>query len=921
MCRRSSIIIIPLLLCLASLVAQTNYRVLFDSSDAHVSGLEIKDAIQAMDGSTYIVGAQKTTNGDLNGLLMKMESSGKTEVIKTYGAGKEEQLNGIIQLPSGYFLLVGGSASNSADGRMEAWWLKVDYRGNVVTEGRLGHSTDRRITHVAQCETGKILFCGEDGAPGSGNIWMAFFSKKGIFSPLALGNGKYNDIITLEALPTEQFFLCGNYKGKIDKDEAAWYSIISADGRIEKEAGFGQIKKSENIKAGNQSLLDGSVALIGETSRQDIYGDVMIVQFDARGDKIKDTLYGKRNIDWAQGILPTLNEKQLLLAIRSNSAKGYENKLALLGTSQEYLIREKRVISIIRMVLDAQNHWVCIGTWRDRKETGLWRMGLDFNESTEKSGTASTTDYSAKGNTNADLSGLECTGARFVDGEDNILSPGEEGSLNFSLSNPAITPLIGVRVETQASNKVNGLIFDSPVFVSAIPGGGKRTVQIPIRTSSGLQAGKSNFDIKVVINGQVVCSSKATVTSMGIQASQNKPTGTEPDVVGKPRLETRTDKGRGSILTVTEPDVVSNPRLETRTHKDRGLMTIRGVSSTPANNATKTIYRNGIKVDDFKDILIKPKFGREGENFVAEYQITVPLDTGRNEFVLVIREGEDSIRSSPVVFYRTSRKPTLHLLAIAPPYQNLQYNGKDAKDLAAVLQRQKQSGIYDEVYINLLTEKEQTTRANLEKEFEVLYNKSKSTYTALDRIEDEDVLLVFISSHGMVYGDDFRILPSEYVSGLGLEGSTTLNFRHVLEDYIKKIKCKILILIDACHSGGAKDEDELSRVLNRLLTAAPGNLILASSSESESSYENVLWQNGAFTEALLEALNNEVQPLKGNPPSKADVNNDGYLSPQELIDFVRKRVGQIVQEINQVQTPKATIHNLDASLPLFKLNK
>ena len=130
-----------------------------------------------------------------------------------------------------------------------------------------------------------------------------------------------------------------------------------------------------------------------------------------------------------------------------------------------------------------------------------------------------------------------------------------------------------------------------------------------------------------------------------------------------------------------------------------------------------------------------------------------------------------------------------------------------------------------------------------------------------------------------------------------------------------------MILIDACHSGGAKDEDELSRVLNRLLTAAPGNLILASSSESESSYENVLWQNGAFTEALLEALNNEVQPLKGNPPSKADVNNDGYLSPQELIDFVGKRVGQIVQDVKQVQTPKATIQNLDTSLQLFKVNK
>ena len=91
----------------------------------------------------------------------------------------------------------------------------------------------------------------------------------------------------------------------------------------------------------------------------------------------------------------------------------------------------------------------------------------------------------------------------------------------------------------------------------------------------------------------------------------------------------------------------------------------------------------------------------------------------------------------------------------------------------------------------------------------------------------------------------------------------------------------VLVLLDACHSGGVvKDTKgtlppDIEGVRKALAAAGTGVIVLSSSTKQELSREHLDWKNGAFTEAVLEALKGE-----------ADANGDGWLSVGELEEYV-----------------------------------
>src|SRR5205823_13187803 len=66
---------------------------------------------------------------------------------------------------------------------------------------------------------------------------------------------------------------------------------------------------------------------------------------------------------------------------------------------------------------------------------------------------------------------------------------------------------------------------------------------------------------------------------------------------------------------------------------------------------------------------------------------------------------------------------------------------------------------------------------------------------------------------------------------------------------------RVLVLLDACHSGSAANNEELVRAL---LTAHAGVLVFAGSRGSEVSLESPEWRHGAFTQAILEALQGQA---------------------------------------------------------------
>jgi uncharacterized caspase-like protein len=92
-----------------------------------------------------------------------------------------------------------------------------------------------------------------------------------------------------------------------------------------------------------------------------------------------------------------------------------------------------------------------------------------------------------------------------------------------------------------------------------------------------------------------------------------------------------------------------------------------------------------------------------------------------------------------------------------------------------------------------------------------------------------------------------------------------------------------------------------SRPLGAALAAA-NVTVLTSSSASRASREDPAWRNGAFTEAVLEALGGE-----------ADENKDGLLGATELARYVDRRVRALTRDAEIPQSPAMEVR-YDGSL-------
>jgi len=190
--------------------------------------------------------------------------------------------------------------------------------------------------------------------------------------------------------------------------------------------------------------------------------------------------------------------------------------------------------------------------------------------------------------------------------------------------------------------------------------------------------------------------------------------------------------------------------------------------------------------------------------------------------------------------------------------QPLKYPAKDARDLREVLVHPVY-GHFPLENVFLLTD-EQATRANI----------LKAVNEIAERAREDDLVLLFISSHGS---------PSK--SGLGLRGigyivahDSTQSEIYVnsidFEDLSKKVSLigarRKVLLLDTCFSGqgGSKSLLLEGRGIEpqtaAMFLSGEGSYVITSSQEDEASFESDALQNGYFTHFLIEALKEGSEP-------------------------------------------------------------
>jgi hypothetical protein len=214
-----------------------------------------------------------------------------------------------------------------------------------------------------------------------------------------------------------------------------------------------------------------------------------------------------------------------------------------------------------------------------------------------------------------------------------------------------------------------------------------------------------------------------------------------------------------------------------------------------------------------------------------------------------------------------SAKPpggVLHVLAIGVDKfgdkaggLHLSYAAEDAHDVAnALLDSQKaapgRASLYADVSLMYLPNDKAYHTAILD----ALDGMAKSMATDGS---GQDVAVILVSSHGEMIDGQFYLIPYDFDAG---SRNTSTTSAVSASEFAKKVKAiaergKVLLLLDACHSGAvgagdwAKDPD--AKVLQDAMDME-NVTVLTSSKKNELSQELAEWKHGAFTQAFLDAL-------------------------------------------------------------------
>jgi len=205
--------------------------------------------------------------------------------------------------------------------------------------------------------------------------------------------------------------------------------------------------------------------------------------------------------------------------------------------------------------------------------------------------------------------------------------------------------------------------------------------------------------------------------------------------------------------------------------------------------------------------------------------------------------------------YKNAKIPSLKLAA------------KDATDFAKFIETQRD--LFRAAHV-FLRANESASKSEIEKHL----------FYELRQAGKDDTIVLFFSGHGAVDpkrpGEFFFLTHDadpEYLEVTALN-MTGLRF-------LRNLDCpRVVMIADACHSGGFTDWQARSSVIPlrlflRDFTSSSGRVIITSSRPDEYSLEGSRMDNGVFTHFLIEGL-------KG----AADKDGDGVISVKEAYDFV-----------------------------------
>jgi len=333
---------------------------------------------------------------------------------------------------------------------------------------------------------------------------------------------------------------------------------------------------------------------------------------------------------------------------------------------------------------------------------------------------------------------------------------------------------------------------------------------------------------------------------------------------------------------ITRPPYIELPEHLTTVESNEKSYALKLTASAIDKVKTLRVFVNGKAVSDL------PVNARE-----KEISLSVPLFPGANR-ITAVAYNEKGFSSNPkyvdVICNRPDLpKPNLYALGIGvskysrlPQEWQLSYAHTDAKAVVEAFKKQE-GKLFGQVNTKLLTNQE----ANVAAISDVL--------ESLSGMSENDIAVIFLAGHGIMGKDGiFYYLTSD--GSLVEPEKGGLSWK-VLNERLSKIKGRVIMLLDACHSGNISTETVVpnSELAHKLASEGrSGVMVFAASKGRQSALESPDLGGGfgAFAYAVTQAL--------GPKSKEADLNGNGFVEFMELVEYVGRSVDK---ETEGEQTP------------------
>ncbi|MCC6418353.1 MAG: caspase family protein [Gemmataceae bacterium] len=309
-----------------------------------------------------------------------------------------------------------------------------------------------------------------------------------------------------------------------------------------------------------------------------------------------------------------------------------------------------------------------------------------------------------------------------------------------------------------------------------------------------------------------------------------------------------------------------------------------------------------------------------GEALETETQ-AVTLAAGRRNVIRVRVENEGPGKADVKLQVSWRDDPTrvdLYVLALGisryrQPGLKLSYAHRDAEELLTAF-RTQQGKLFHKVHAALLCDGQATASAI-----------SAKLKWLRDTPREHDLAIITYAGHGDKHpaSEQFYLLPSDFDPGppdspRELMATGALSWGNVWEDYLSRMKCRVVVIMDACHSGAITlpglrktpgrtgfDRGGVEGALRKFTQTRQkrGVVLIAACMKDQVAYEKAALGHGALTRAVLDCMReprSEVLTLAG------------------LLHYVQDRVPQLAgadQAVVVTQTGNVSYPHIPISVP------